>query len=75
MTVVSLDMAYRSFLEVLAGSHPPRYAASLNPSSPRFGHSSTGTRHSPGIQPADAQELIDHGTKAVVLSKGIWERL
>src|SRR5512132_1910995 len=40
MTVVSLDMAYRSFLEVLAGSHPPRYAASLKPSSPRFTHSS-----------------------------------
>src|SRR5512143_2511492 len=40
MTVVSLDMAYRYFLEVLAGSHPPRYAASLKPSSPRFTHSS-----------------------------------
>jgi len=33
-------MAYRSFLEVLAGSHPPRYAASLKPSSPKFIHSS-----------------------------------
>jgi hypothetical protein len=29
----------------------------------------------PGIQPADVQELIEHGAKAVVLSKGIWERL
>ena len=35
----------------------------------------TGTRHEPGIQPADVQELIDHGAKAVVLSKGSWERL
>ena len=35
----------------------------------------TGTRHVPGIQPADVQELIEHGAKAVVLSKGIWERL
>jgi ABC-2 type transport system permease protein len=43
MTVVSLGMAYRSFLEVLAGSHPPRYAASLKPSSPRFTHSSHAT--------------------------------
>jgi len=34
-----------------------------------------GTRHKPGIQPADVQELIDHGAKAVVLSKGFWERL
>jgi hypothetical protein len=35
----------------------------------------TGTRHEPGIQPADVQELIERGAKAVVLSKGIWERL
>ena len=35
----------------------------------------TGTRHVPGIQPADIDELIAHGAKAVVLSKGIWERL
>jgi hypothetical protein len=35
----------------------------------------TGTRHVPGIQPADIEELIAHGAKVVVLSKGIWERL
>jgi len=35
----------------------------------------TGTHHLPGIQPADVQELIEHGAKTVVLSKGIWERL
>ena len=29
----------------------------------------------PGIQPADVQELIEHGAKAVVLSKGFWQRL
>jgi hypothetical protein len=29
----------------------------------------------PGIQPADVQELIEHGARAVVLSRGIWERL
>jgi hypothetical protein len=29
----------------------------------------------PGIQPADVRELIEHGAKAVVLSKGIWQRL
>jgi hypothetical protein len=33
------------------------------------------TRHVPGIQPTDVQELIEHGARAVVLSKGIWERL
>jgi len=35
----------------------------------------TGTRHVSGIQPADIEELIAHGAKVIVLSKGIWERL
>ena len=35
----------------------------------------TGTRHQPGVQPADVQELIEHGVKTVVLSRGVWERL
>ena len=30
----------------------------------------TGTHHQPGIQPADVQELIDHGSNVVVLSRG-----
>jgi hypothetical protein len=29
----------------------------------------------PGIQPADIDELIAHGAKAVVLSRGMWKRL
>ena len=35
----------------------------------------TGTRHSPGIQPADVQELLEHGAAVVVLSRGMYERL
>jgi hypothetical protein len=35
----------------------------------------TGTQHVPGIQPADVQELIDHGAQVVVLSKGMQLRL
>jgi hypothetical protein len=35
----------------------------------------TGTRHVPGIQPADVEELLERGATAVVLSKGILERL
>jgi hypothetical protein len=35
----------------------------------------TGTRHSPGIQPADIAELFDYGAEVVVLSKGMLERL
>lgn len=35
----------------------------------------TGTHHSPGIQPADVEELLDHGAEVIVLSKGFNERL
>ena len=35
----------------------------------------TGTRHSPGIQPADAEALVAAGATAVVLSQGVQERL
>lgn len=35
----------------------------------------TGTHHSPGIQPADVQELLDHGAEVIVLSKGFHSRL
>ena len=31
----------------------------------------TGTRHKPGIQPADVEELISHGATTVVLSQGM----
>lgn len=35
----------------------------------------TGTSHTPGIQPADVEELLDHGASVVVLSRGMNERL
>ncbi|MBT2450642.1 hypothetical protein J7F03_26930 [Streptomyces sp. ISL-43] len=34
-----------------------------------------GTRHEPGIQPADVRELLDRGCTAVVLSRGMELRL
>ena len=37
--------------------------------------SETGMRHSPGIQPADVEELLAHGATAVVLSQGMDKRL
>jgi len=37
--------------------------------------SETGTDHVPGIQPADVEELLEHGAKVIVLSKGFHERL
>ena len=35
----------------------------------------TGTRHSPGIQPADAEELVEQGAEVIVLSSGVLGRL
>lgn len=35
----------------------------------------TGTHHTPGIQPADVAELIDHGSEVIVLSRGMLLRL
>lgn len=35
----------------------------------------TGTRHAPGIQFADVQELIEHGATVIVLSRGQLGRL
>ena len=35
----------------------------------------TGTHHSPGIQRADVEELLDHGCRVVVLSRGMQGRL
>jgi hypothetical protein len=31
----------------------------------------TDTHHVPGIQPADVEELLEHGSKVVVLSRGM----
>ncbi|GIG60111.1 hypothetical protein Lfu02_44830 [Longispora fulva] len=35
----------------------------------------TGTRHSPGVQPAEVEELVRHGATVVVLSRGMDLRL
>lgn len=31
----------------------------------------TGTRHQPGVQPADVEELVEAGAEVVVLSRGV----
>jgi hypothetical protein len=35
----------------------------------------TGTRHNPGIQPGDVEDLLEAGATIVVLSKGVEEKL
>lgn len=37
--------------------------------------SETNTHHSPGIQPADVQELLDKGSEVIILSRGMELRL
>ena len=37
--------------------------------------SETGTRHKPGIQRADIEELLEHGTQILILSRGMLRRL
>ena len=32
----------------------------------------TDTHHVPGIQPTDIEELLDKGSQAIVLSRGMW---
>src|SRR4029077_14646613 len=45
--------------------HPPFKDAKVFPGGAReWDWRDTGTRHVPGIQPADVQELIEHGAKA-----------
>ncbi|MEQ8819177.1 MAG: Mth938-like domain-containing protein [Sumerlaeia bacterium] len=33
--------------------------------------SETGTHHDPGIQPADVEELLEHGAEIVILTRGM----
>ena len=35
----------------------------------------TGTRHSPGVQPADVRPLLERGARAVIIGTGFYERL
>ncbi len=35
----------------------------------------TGTRHSPGVQVADVEELLERGAEEVILSRGMLRRL
>lgn len=35
----------------------------------------TGTRHAPGVQLADVEELLEHGARSVVVGRGMHGRL
>ncbi len=58
------------------GQNKPHKDAKLFPGGSReWDWNETGTRHVPGIQPADVEELLQHGATEVILSKGIYEQL
>lgn len=60
----------------MEGERGPFKDAKLYPGGAReWDWNETGTRHEPGVQPADAEELVAHGARTVVLSRGVQERL
>lgn len=64
-----------SWGEVKTNNHTYKDAKLFPGGSRAWDWNETGTRHKPGIQPADVKELLDHGAKVIVLSKGMNERL
>jgi hypothetical protein len=65
-----------SWARLEVDGYPPFKDAKVFPGGAReWNWHETGTRHRPGIQPADVEELIEHGAETVILSKGFWQRL
>ena len=62
-------------LEVKGKAEPYKDAKLFPGGSREWNWRETGTEHVPGIQPADVQELLDHGVTVVVLSRGMAECL
>lgn len=61
---------------LVEGMSQPYKDAKLFPGGSReWDWNETGTRHEPGIQPADVAEVLEHGAQTIVLSRGMWERL
>jgi hypothetical protein len=62
-------------LEVEGEAEPYKDAKLFPGGSCEWNWRETGTAHKPGIQIADVQELLEHGSKVVVLSRGMAECL
>jgi len=62
-------------LEVEGRAEPYKDAKLFPGGSREWNWRETGTNHVPGIQQSDVQELLDHGAKIVVLSRGMKECL
>ena len=62
-------------LEIEGRAEPYKDAKLFPGGSREWNWRETGTNHVPGIQQADVQELLDHGAKIIVLSRGMKECL
>jgi len=62
-------------LEVESKAEPYKDAKLFPGGSHEWNWGETKTSHRPGIQIADVQELLDHGAKVIVLSRGMAECL
>jgi hypothetical protein len=62
-------------LEVEGQSNPFKDAKLFPGGAREWDWNETGTDHEPGVQPADVEELLEHGATAVVLGRGFYERL
>ena len=62
-------------LEVEGKAEPYKDAKLFPGGSREWNWRETKTSHKPGIQIADVQQLLDHGSKVVVLSRGMAECL
>jgi hypothetical protein len=62
-------------LEVNGEAEPYKDAKLFPGGSREWNWRETATSHRPGIQIADVQELLEHGSKVVVLSRGMGECL
>src|SRR6266446_7397588 len=62
-------------LEIEGEAEPYKDAKLFPGGSCEWNWRETGTAHKPGIQIADVQELLEHGSKVVVLSRGMAECL
>lgn len=65
-----------SWGEIIVEGYPPFKDVKLYPGGARaWDWNETGTRHGTGIQPSDVAELIEHGARVIILSRGIFGRL
>ncbi len=73
----SPEITHRSWGRIEVNDGEQRFKdAKLYPGGAReWDWGETGTSHAPGIQIADVEELLAHGSETVILSRGVHERL